>query len=50
MVCGGASPPAPLECHWVFQQGRLLFEQLGLTAWEKRTSVHTLQKNDKLLR
>ena len=33
-----------------FQQCRLLFEQLGLASWDKRKSVHTLKKNDRLLR
>ncbi|KAK7072472.1 Ral GTPase-activating protein subunit alpha-2, partial [Halocaridina rubra] len=50
MVCPSAHCPSPVESRSVFQQGRLLIDQLGLASWEKRRSINTLKKNDKLLR
>ncbi|KAK3890821.1 hypothetical protein Pcinc_005247 [Petrolisthes cinctipes] len=50
MVCPGCHCPTPIESRSPFQQGRLLFDQLGLASWEKRQSIYTLKKNDKLLR
>lgn len=50
MVCPEVRCPTPVESRSVFQQGRLIFDQLGLASWEKRKSIHTLKKNDKLLR
>ncbi|MPC07518.1 Ral GTPase-activating protein subunit alpha-2 [Portunus trituberculatus] len=50
MVCPSSHCPAPVESRSAFQLGRLLFDQLGLGSWEKRQSIFTLKKNDKLLR
>ncbi|XP_071516520.1 ral GTPase-activating protein subunit alpha-2 isoform X1 [Panulirus ornatus] len=50
MICPSAQCPTPVESRSAFQQGRLLFDQLGLASWEKRRSIFTLKKNDKLLR
>lgn len=50
MVCPSAHCPPPVESRSAFQLGRLLFDQLGLGSWEKRQSIFTLKKNDKLLR
>ena len=50
MVCPQEHCPLPMESSSVFQQCRRLFDQLGLGSWEKRQSIHTLKKNDKLLR
>ncbi|KAA0185849.1 hypothetical protein HAZT_HAZT009887, partial [Hyalella azteca] len=50
LQCPEEECPAPREEASPFQQCRLLFDQLGLAAWEKRKSLHTLKKNDKLLR
>ncbi|XP_050708752.1 ral GTPase-activating protein subunit alpha-2-like isoform X3 [Eriocheir sinensis] len=50
MVCPSSHCPHPVESRSAFQQGRLLFDQLGLGSWEKRQSIYTLKKNDKLLR
>jgi hypothetical protein len=33
-----------------FQHCRLLFSQLGLAGWERRSHLHLLSKNEKLLR
>ncbi len=33
-----------------FQHCRRLFDQLGLSSWDRRPSVHLLKKNDRLLR
>lgn len=33
-----------------FQHCRLLFSQLGLAGWERRSQLHLLDKNEKLLR
>lgn len=33
-----------------FQQCRLLFSQLGLAGWERRQSLHLLNKTERLLR
>ncbi len=33
-----------------FQHCRRLFEQLGLSSWDRRPSVHLVRKNDRLLR
>ncbi|KAF2363976.1 Rap GTPase activating protein domain [Trinorchestia longiramus] len=50
LQCPEEECPVSQEESSPFQQCRLLFDQLGLAAWEKRTSLHTLKKNDKLLR
>ena len=50
MICPCEHCPQPVESSSVFQQCRRLFDQLGLGSWEKRQSIHTLKKNDKLLR
>ncbi|XP_068249956.1 ral GTPase-activating protein subunit alpha-2 isoform X1 [Palaemon carinicauda] len=50
MVCPTIHCPTPIESRSVFQLGRLLIDQLGLASWEKRRSINTLKKNDKLLR
>ncbi|XP_021917093.1 ral GTPase-activating protein subunit alpha-1 isoform X3 [Zootermopsis nevadensis] len=36
--------------HSPFQHCRLLFSQLGLAGWERRSHLHLLSKNEKLLR
>ena len=33
-----------------FHHSRMLFSQLGLTSWDKRSQVHLLKKSEKLLR
>lgn len=42
--------PLPEDPQSPFQFGRMLFSQLGLTAWDKRGQVQLLKKCDKLLR
>lgn len=42
--------PLPEDPQSPFQFARMLFSQLGLTAWDKRGQVQLLKKCDKLLR
>ncbi|XP_076041404.1 ral GTPase-activating protein subunit alpha-2 isoform X2 [Oratosquilla oratoria] len=50
MISPHVQCPSPVEPRSVYQQCRLLFDQLGFASWEKRNSIYTLKKNDKLLR
>ena len=50
MVCPQESCPITVESETVFHQCRKLFDQFGLASFEKRKSIHTLRKNEKLLR
>ena len=50
MVCPQERCPAPIESDSTFQQCRKIFDQLGLASFEKRQAIHTLRKNEKLLR
>lgn len=45
-----AEKPVPEDMQSPFQFARMLFSQLGLTAWDKRGQVQLLKKCDKLLR
>ena len=36
--------------HQPFQQARILFQQLGLSSWEKRPHIHLVNKNEQLVR
>ena len=50
-----AKPVSPPETHssydsQPFQLARILFQQLGLSTWEKRPHIHLVNKNDQLVR
>ena len=45
-----AEKPLPQGPQSPFQFSRMLFSQLGFTAWDKRGQVQLLKKCDKLLR
>lgn len=45
-----AASTKSIMCGSSFMLSRRLFSHLGLTGWEKRSSVDLLQKDDKLLR
>lgn len=45
-----AEEPLPDDPQSSFHHSRMLFSQLGLTSWDKRSQVHLLKKCDKLLR
>jgi len=48
----GQSAEVPLsdDPQSAFHHSRMLFSQLGLTSWDKRSQVHLLKKSEKLLR
>ncbi|XP_046401703.1 probable Rho GTPase-activating protein CG5521 isoform X2 [Ischnura elegans] len=47
---GGVHRPHPPKALSPFQHSRLLFSRLGLASWDRRPTLHLLNKGEKLLR